>query len=184
MFFLSEIKHEGEPPKVLLPDGSYCLTTVAHDVPVTYLIVAMILGKFRMTIGENHFLRNSLQMEFKANGFNEARFIGEEIIFFTVLGEMFGNSTDAGSSVFQIEVTETENKVIFTISDDGDGVPESIKEGFLFDVFTSKSNGLGCGLFLARNMMQKIGGDLSYKGKGIDGKGACFEMSFLKEMPY
>jgi hypothetical protein len=32
-------------------------------------------------------------------------------------------------------------------------------------------------------MLQNIDGTITYKGKGLDGKGACFELTFLKEMP-
>jgi C4-dicarboxylate-specific signal transduction histidine kinase len=119
----------------------------------------------------------------KCDNLNTVRFIGEEIIFLTILGEMFGNSKDAGSTIFKIEVAETDNRIVFSVSDDGSGIPESLQRKIIHDVHTSRSNGLGVGLFLGHKMIQKIGGTISYKGKGVDGKGACFEISFFKEMP-
>lgn len=183
MFYQEVIEYGGEPVKAILPDGVYCLTTIANDVPVTHQMVAEVLGLFRMIVGEDRSRRNCMTMKFKTNDLNTTQFIGEQLIIFDILGTMFDNSNDAEASVFHIETTQTDERIVITVSDDGKGIPPSVEEKVLRSVVTTKSNGLACNLFLASKMMQKIGGTLAYKGKGLDGKGACFELTFLKEMP-
>lgn len=182
MFYQDVIEYAGNPVKAVIP-GGYLNTIIANDVPVTHQMVAEVLGLFRMMIGEDRFLRSRLTMKFKTNNLTTSRFIGEQCIIFDILATMFDNSIDAEASVFHIEITQTDERIIITVSDDGEGLPSSMDGKFLEPGVSTKSDGLGCNLFYSRVMMQKIGGNFAYKGKGLDGKGASFELTFLKEMP-
>jgi len=60
----------------------------------------------------------------------------------------------------------------FSVSDQGDGVPEEARER-LFDPFvTTKPGGLGLGLSICRSVVEAHGGAIRHQGNG--GRGAVF----------
>jgi C4-dicarboxylate-specific signal transduction histidine kinase len=98
---------------------------------------------------------------------------------------MLVNSFDAMASVFRIDVSKCGEKMVLVVSDDGKGIPphQEVHEGLFGFGNTTRSDGLGCALALGRAQLQKIASEIRYKGVGVDGKGASFELLFLKRMP-
>jgi hypothetical protein len=184
MQYLDKIDYIGDPVKAVMPGGYYLNTLVASDIPVTDLKVWEFFGYYKFyNPGSRH--RFPL-IELKFNGVTEQEtFIGESIIIYNLLDEMRANSKDAKATLFRIEVSDCGENLTVVISDDGEGVSSHQEAcGGLFGFGnTTRSNGLGCALAVGKVQLQKIAGDIKYKGAGIGGKGASFEMSFLKKMP-
>jgi hypothetical protein len=190
MYYMEQMLYAGEPPKVVLPGGVYLNTPVAEDVPVTHLMMATLLGQFRLIVRETQHqdaFRGKCALKFVPNGLQTEKIIGEQVIIFDSLWAMFCNSSDAGATKFVMEVTADDKNMTLLISDDGDGLHPEI-EVFIFKrTGTSKGNGYGVGLFLALHCLKKIGATLTYEGKanlpGAEKPGAKFKITFLKEMP-
>ncbi len=75
----------------------------------------------------------------------------------------------------QIRAVRAGSKVLLAVEDSGPGVAQdSLAQ--LFEPFnTTKSDGMGLGLSISRNLMRAQGGELVYR-RGSDPGGACFEM--------
>jgi len=76
-----------------------------------------------------------------------------------------------------VEITTIEKRVIISLEDNGEGVPEDMGEKLFEPNFTTKSSGMGLGLAIARKIINDSGGTISYQTK--IGKGT----KFIIELP-
>lgn len=184
MFYQDTIRYNGEPLKAILTSGGYLCTITADDVPVTHLTVFDVLGIFTQHIKLSR-PQGHIQLRIKWNNLGSTKFIGEQVLIYDALDILFNNSCDAGASVFQIEVVinHSRDKVVFVISDDGKGIAQSYEHDIVCSPITTKANGSGYTLYLMSNNIKKIGSELKYHGKGLNGCGAKFKLYFIKEMP-
>jgi len=69
-------------------------------------------------------------------------------------------------------------EVILSVSDNGTGVSDEIRKKIFDPFFTTKPIGKGTGLGLAvsQQLVEEVGGSLSYAGE--QGQGACFQLKF------
>ena len=65
-----------------------------------------------------------------------------------------------------------EGEVLVRVRDSGPGFPGGIVEQFFEPFFSTKAEGTGMGLAIARSIIEAHGGTLS--GENCDGGGACF----------
>ncbi len=98
-----------------------------------------------------------------------------------VLHNLVSNAIDAlsvrapGSRDVLVEAREEGGQVVLAVEDSGPGVA-SDAIGQLFEPFnTTKSDGMGLGLAICRNLVRAQGGELSHRGTRQLG-GACFEL--------
>ncbi|MBS1652541.1 MAG: HAMP domain-containing histidine kinase [Bacteroidetes bacterium] len=78
----------------------------------------------------------------------------------------------------EINVQIKEKSIIISVSDNGDGIPKSIREKMFIPNFTTKSTGSGLGLAMVKSMMKSFGGNVWFESE--EGKGAIFYLEFLK----
>ncbi|MFO7791563.1 MAG: GAF domain-containing protein [Candidatus Saliniplasma sp.] len=93
----------------------------------------------------------------------------------TLLSEVFHNLINnsikhSGGSQIRIKVDDHESEVKITVEDDGNGIPEDIKE----DVFTkgfkgTNSKGSGLGLFLVKRIIENYGGRIELDKSTLGG---------------
>jgi len=77
----------------------------------------------------------------------------------------------------EINVWTTKNKIICAVTDNGPGVSERILPRLFTEVpESSKTNGHGIGLYLAKNWLLRFGGDIVHRRNGSNG--ACFLIEF------
>lgn len=95
--------------------------------------------------------------------------------FLRVLVNIASNSADVltEGGEFKVCAVPSGSGVLFTLSDNGPGIPESIRE-ILFLPFSThgKSHGTGLGMAIARTMVEAHGGTISFETAA--GKGTTF----------
>jgi signal transduction histidine kinase len=97
-----------------------------------------------------------------------------ESLFLQVLANLLRNAANASPKhgIVDLRVTANDTEVVFTVIDDGPGVPAEIAD-YMFEPFaahTSESTGMG--LAIAAYVMQMLGGKISYRKDPT--RGACF----------
>ncbi|MEJ7766172.1 MAG: HAMP domain-containing sensor histidine kinase [Chitinophagaceae bacterium] len=94
---------------------------------------------------------------------------------------LFQNAVEACTSRGKCLVIVTEevyaDKVIITVTDNGDGIPEPMQSKIFTPNFTTKSSGTGLGLAMSKTIVEQAKGNIWFKT--IEGKGA----SFFVELP-
>jgi signal transduction histidine kinase len=84
-------------------------------------------------------------------------------------------SSEVAASVLSISAVKGNEQVIIRIKDNGTGVPINMRDK-IFEPFTStKGEGLGMGLFLARDLTRQMGGSIELEEVE---QGASFRLSF------
>ena len=74
----------------------------------------------------------------------------------------------------EVRVRKTFGKGIITVSDNGTGVSDEMKDHIFEPNFTTKSSGMGLGLAMVRNLIQNFGGTISFENQE---KGASFTIT-------
>jgi len=87
----------------------------------------------------------------------------------TVLGNLIENAMEALAGQDSAEITVSfhfRNDMLHcTVSDDGPGIPEALQEKIYRRGFSTKGDGRGIGLFLAKQSVEKLGGWLEYESE-------------------
>lgn len=77
-----------------------------------------------------------------------------------------------------VHVSELDNNVIITVTDNGSGVPEENKDKVFEPKFTTKSSGMGLGLAMVKNIVETYNGSISFESQ--KDKGTMFKVVFPK----
>lgn len=112
-----------------------------------------------------------------------ATFVGESLLIYDLLDKMLQNSIEAGASIFRIDVYDEGERLKLVVSDNGHGLHPEIERRVLHTDYTQKSDASGFTLRWAALNVQKIDAKVAYLGRGLDGVGASFSITFLKQMP-
>jgi signal transduction histidine kinase len=78
----------------------------------------------------------------------------------------------------EVKIKETSKTIKIIVSDNGLGVSKSIREKIFEPKFTTKSDGMGLGLGIVKNIISSHRGKISYKSK--NNKGTIFTISLPK----
>lgn len=126
-----------------------------------FLTVIKDLTNYKMLSGTVEFTLNT--------HFTRTKFIAQEIQLSQVIINLLNNSVDAVSELpyprwITLDVTEKDDKMFFTITDCGHGIPLEVREKMLNPFFTTKEKGKGTGLGLsiAIEIINSHGGQLYY----------------------
>jgi signal transduction histidine kinase len=68
------------------------------------------------------------------------------------------------------------NKVLVTVSDNGEGIPEELKKKMFTPNFTTKSSGTGLGLSIVKRYVEGAGGRVWFESEA--GRGTVFHLEF------
>ncbi|MDZ4838428.1 MAG: ATP-binding protein [Bacteroidota bacterium] len=80
--------------------------------------------------------------------------------------------------VVQIESFIYRNRVQIVVSDNGNGIPEELHKRIFTPNFSTKNSGMGLGLTMVRNIIERQGGNIKFET--VQGEGTSFYIS----MPY
>lgn len=89
-------------------------------------------------------------------------------------------SVDPDSRVLKISSDRDDGQVRIVVSDSGPGVPEEIGEKVFESFFTTKSDGMGLGLGISRNIVEGHGGTLKLMP---DGNAFCISLPLHQNSP-
>ena len=64
--------------------------------------------------------------------------------------------------VIRITVRKKEGKVEIRIRDNGQGIPENLREKIVQPNFTTKSSGMGLGLAICKRIIESMGGEIGF----------------------
>jgi two-component system nitrogen regulation sensor histidine kinase NtrY len=78
--------------------------------------------------------------------------------------------------IIKVNIEKTGEKIITAVSDNGTGIPESLKKKMFTPNFTTKSSGTGLGLSIAKRYAENAGGRIWFES-GTD-KGSTFFVEF------
>ena len=102
--------------------------------------------------------------------------MADETMLHLVLINLIRNAREATEGMpdasVKIIATEADGVPYIQVSDNGPGVPETIRDEIFLPFYTTKQEGSGIGLCLSRQIMRLHGGDL--KLLPINGQGAVF----------
>ncbi|MDQ3073074.1 MAG: ATP-binding protein, partial [Bacteroidota bacterium] len=76
----------------------------------------------------------------------------------------------------QLGVKESGGQVVFTVRDNGIGIPPEVQERIFTPNFSTKSSGMGLGLAIVKSIIEKVGGHISFET--IPGEGSVFTFRF------
>lgn len=76
-----------------------------------------------------------------------------------------------------VMLKEAQDKVIITVSDNGNGIAEDIRDKIFRPNFTTKSTGMGLGLAISKNIVESSGGTISFV---TSDKGTTFTVELNK----
>ena len=93
------------------------------------------------------------------------------------------NSDSAYTSKVTIATTRNENGIEISVSDNGDGIPDSIKEKIFQPFFTTKptGQGTGLGLSLSYDIVKAHGGELTVETKAGEGSKFIINLPLTKD---
>ena len=105
----------------------------------------------------------------------------------TITGNLIDNALDEmNKSVKKYEsvneltlgVYTKPGSLLITVKDTGNGIPEDIKDKIFEQGFSTKGNGRGIGLYHTQQLIQSMGGHISFETEA--GRGTCFMVTLNK----
>lgn len=75
-----------------------------------------------------------------------------------------------------INISKLSSFNIVQISDNGRGIPASVRANIFQPYFTTKSGGTGLGLAIVKNIITEIGGEINFESD--ENKGTAFTLKF------
>lgn len=85
--------------------------------------------------------------------------------------------SEKDKKIIKTTVKSNNNRIIISIADNGSGIIPGIKDKIFLPFFTTRANGSGIGLTLAKSIMEAHGGYLNYRALE---EGSCFELWFIE----
>jgi len=100
-----------------------------------------------------------------------------------VLRNLVTNAIDAmpDGGMLTLSTTRDQRGVCIKVVDSGLGIPASIKEKIFNPLFTTKASGIGLGLSVVREIIEKHGGNIEWTSE--QGKGTEFVISIPSSQP-
>ncbi|NJK94327.1 MAG: ATP-binding protein, partial [Bacteroidales bacterium] len=78
--------------------------------------------------------------------------------------------------VIHISINLEGRIAVVKVKDNGNGIPEELREKLFRPNFTTKSSGMGLGLAIIKNIMEELGGSIRFLTE--TGKGTTFILEF------
>jgi signal transduction histidine kinase len=95
--------------------------------------------------------------------------------------------TETGSVTVTVEPNARAQRVVFTVSDTGPGIPQADQTA-IFEMFRQSENvpqrgdGVGLGLYIVKRLTEALGGQVALES--TEGAGSRFIVSLPTEIPY
>jgi PAS domain S-box-containing protein len=136
-------------------------------------LVDEILGSLKHVMGFNR-----INFEIKID--HNTEIAADKVLVLSVFQNLIHNAINYcnhESPWIRIKIDKTENGIQAILADNGQGIPDKIK-GRVFEMFYrghQESSGSGLGLFIVKNALEKMKGDIRFESE--TGKGTSFFVS-------
>lgn len=110
----------------------------------------------------------SIILETRIQGTGQPRIVAEQSLQQALIN-LLTNAGEASPSSVSFQAEWTQQHLTIHIQDKGEGIADTVKDSLGVPGFTTKTAGFGLGLFLAKNVITRLGGTLvldSPPGKG------------------
>lgn len=87
-------------------------------------------------------------------------------------------TSDVDKPKIEVRLKENHKDVVLSVSDNGKGIAEEVRNKVFEPKFTTKSSGMGLGLSMVKNIVQAYGGDIDFISE-VD-KGTVFKVTLPK----
>jgi len=106
----------------------------------------------------------------------------DEKLFEEVIENLLTNSIyfSPENSIISMEIKGNNEKIFFTICDEGPGIKKENHDNIFHPFFTTKSSGSGLGLAIVKNIIEAHGGTIELINK--EKKGTCFKITIMKNI--
>jgi signal transduction histidine kinase len=90
-----------------------------------------------------------------------SRIYGDAAQLSRMLREVLVNALDAGAEGVKVSVADRDNMIVFSVSDDGEGIPEERAAAVFEPFYTTREGQLGLGLSIASRIAELHGGTVT-----------------------
>ncbi|UCG26998.1 MAG: GHKL domain-containing protein [Bacteroidales bacterium] len=148
-------------------------------MPRTKNEVINIVAKINNSVS---LFNNTQNVDFQIDlhGYKRVYVFADKEQLIRVFSNLFKNAIQSIPSyrkgIIRIDLSTEEERVIIRISDNGQGIPEELREKLFIPNFTTKSSGMGLGLAIVKNIVEDANGSISYRTK--IGEGSTFILEF------
>ncbi len=97
-------------------------------------------------------------------------------LFLNIIKNAIQSVPDDRMGEIHVKVEKTKTQALVWISDNGKGITDDIKPKMFMPNFTTKSSGMGLGLAIVKNILDQLGGEISFETE-LE-KGTKFRMAF------
>lgn len=127
-----------------------------------------------------------MQLDFKDDTYTDRiTILGDDALFGRVISNLIINgmqSVAAGTKPhIRVWLWMSDKAVFLEISDNGKGIPKSLKDKIFIPNFSTKSQGSGLGLAIAKSGVETAGGKIWFETE--EGKGSTFFLTFPLAIP-
>ncbi|MCV9387654.1 sensor histidine kinase [Reichenbachiella ulvae] len=104
-------------------------------------------------------------------------------IFNNLILNAFQAMKDVADPLLKVKLTGDEHQLLISFEDNGNGIPEDIKEKVFVPNFSTKETGSGIGLAVAKRGIEQVGGSIWFES--VEGKGTTFfiQMDRIEPVP-
>jgi nitrogen fixation/metabolism regulation signal transduction histidine kinase len=147
-------------------------------MPETRFTDVDIAGKLLSVI--NLFRHNFENIHINYNGpENDIIVLGDPEQIIQVFNNILKNATQSIKRGFEGKIDVTlavrEDTVVIRFTDNGTGIPEDIQQEIFKPNFTTKGAGMGLGLSISKNIIEHMGGNISFSTR--ENEGTTFEIN-------
>ncbi len=100
----------------------------------------------------------------------------------SALSNLLRNGLEAGGTKLSLVIDADDDRLLFTVTDNGNGIPEEIREKVFEPFFTTRTKGFGIGLAFARIVSRAHNGEIEILSTGPDGTQLLMSMERALEM--
>ncbi len=115
---------------------------------------------FEKVIQQWQGFRPDAKITYEGNGCQPVPMIFADKTLTQAIINLLNNAADASPNTIRITANWMKNQITFNICDQGPGIPEQIQENLGTPFFTTKEEGHGLGLYLARAVIERYNGKL------------------------